>query len=177
MPGRLNRIFRTTKRVYKKALELDSDLYHLHDPELIPIGLKLKKKGKIVIFDAHEDVPKQILNKPYLNRLTRVIISKMFSLYEKYSTAKFDGIISATPSIRNKFLKLNNNTIDINNYPILGELNHNIPNWSNKEKQVCYVGGISTIRGIEEMVESISHLTTDTKIKLAGNFSDKKFRK
>ena len=57
--GRLNRIFKTTKKVLQRAIELDSDVYHLHDPELIPIGLKLKKMGKKVIFDAHED---------YLNR-------------------------------------------------------------------------------------------------------------
>ncbi|MBS9432242.1 glycosyltransferase [Photorhabdus hainanensis] len=173
LPGRLNRIFKTTDKVYKKALELDADLYHFHDPELIPIGLKLKKKGKIIIFDSHEDVPKQIFSKPYLNKFTRVIISKLFSLYEKYSAPKFDGIITATPSIRDKFLKLNNNTIDINNYPILGELYNENANWHEKEKQVCYVGGISDIRGITEMVESLSYLTTNTTMKLAGNFSDK----
>ncbi|OCQ54391.1 beta-1,6-galactofuranosyltransferase [Photorhabdus australis subsp. thailandensis] len=173
LTGRLNRIFKTTDKVYKKALELDADLYHFHDPELIPIGLKLKKKGKIVIFDAHEDVPKQIFSKPYLNKFNKIIISKLFALYEKYAAAKFDGIITATPSIRDKFLKINKNTIDINNYPILGELHNENTNWYEKEKQVCYVGGISDIRGITEMVESISHLTTNTKMKLAGNFSEK----
>ncbi|WP_350304116.1 glycosyltransferase family 4 protein [Photorhabdus viridis] len=177
LPGRLNRIFKTTERVYKKALELDSDLYHFHDPELIPIGLRLKKKGKTVIFDAHEDVPKQILSKPYLNKLAKTIISKTFSLYEKYAIPKFNGIITATPAIRDKYLKLNKNTIDINNYPILGELSNNNNNWDKKEKQICYVGGISAIRCIEEMVESISYLKTDTKMKLAGDFSEKDLEK
>ena len=44
--GRLNRIFKTSKKVLQKAIELDSDIYHLHDPELMPVGLKLKKLGK-----------------------------------------------------------------------------------------------------------------------------------
>jgi len=73
--GRFGRIFQTTKKVLAKALELDSDLYHLHDPELIPVGLKLKKMGKRVIFDAHEDLPKQVMAKHYLNAFTKTILS------------------------------------------------------------------------------------------------------
>src|SRR5665647_777042 len=46
LPGRLNRMFKTTLRVLKKSVEIDADLYHLHDPELIPVGMKLKRLGK-----------------------------------------------------------------------------------------------------------------------------------
>ena len=54
--GRLFRMLKVTRCVYKKALSIDADVYHIHDPELLPYALKLKRKGKKVIYDAHEDI-------------------------------------------------------------------------------------------------------------------------
>lgn len=167
--GRISRMTKTVNMVFKKAKQLNSDVYHLHDPELIPIGLKLKKLGKKVIFDAHEDLPKQILGKTYLNKPIKNILSKGFSFYEKYACAKFDYIITATPTIKDKFLKINRKAIDINNFPILGELSNEI-SWNQKVDTVCYVGGIAEQRGIKEVVKAMEYVLKAT-LSLVGQFS------
>lgn len=166
--GRISRMTKTVKNVFEKAKELESHIYHLHDPELIPIGIKLKKLGKKVIFDAHEDLPKQLLNKPYLTKNLRLLLSKIFLIYEKIMFKRFDFIVAATPIIRDKILLINKNTIDINNFPTIKKSSF-IQNWKNKKNEVCYVGGIDRSRGIYELVEAMNY-TRNTVLNLAGNF-------
>ncbi len=168
--GRLHRMLVKTKIARKKAIELDCDIYHLHDPELMPVARKLKRKGKTVIFDAHEDFPKQLLGKPYLNKTVSVILSKIFARYEKFICSKLDYIITATPVIRDKFKQFNPNSIDINNYPILGELASN-NKWEDRKNEICYLGGISKIRGIYELINSMEE-TKDIQLNLAGSFNE-----
>ena len=169
--GRFDRIRNAPGRVFTKAVQLDADIYHLHDPELIPIGLKLKRFGKRVVFDSHEDVPQQMLSKPYLNRPIRWGIAQALRSYEAWACKQFDGVIAATPFIRDKFLAINPNSIDINNFPLLDELASEA-SWAQKQPVVCYVGGISKIRGITEITQAMGLLKSVARLNLVGQFDD-----
>jgi glycosyltransferase involved in cell wall biosynthesis len=170
--GRLSRMTVTTRRVLNKALELNASIYHFHDPELIPVGLKLKKLGKTVIFDSHEDVEKDIHSKEYLKYKSNYAVAFLYKWFERYACSKFSAVVAATPFIRDKFLSINNRVIDVNNYPLLSEFKYDDKYWEIKEEAVVYVGGISRIRGVEEMVSAIG-LTHGVQLKLAGAFLDK----
>ena len=171
--GRISRFTKTVNLVFKKAIELNADIYHLHDPELIFIGLKLKKLGKKVIFDSHEDFPKQLLSKHYLNKIIAILLSKSFTYFERWACKKFDAVVTVTQQIGDKFSKINSNTVVINNFPLLDEL-VNSNNWNSKKSEIAYVGAIEKIRGIEQVLEALDY-SNNVKLNLAGMFSDKSF--
>lgn len=167
--GRLERVLKTTKRIFRMAVELDADIYHLHDPELLIVGLKLKRRGKKVVFDAHEDVPKQLLAKHYLHPMVRRVISWFFARFERHVCRKLDGMVAATPYIRDKFLAINPRSVDVNNFPMLGELESAVP-WEQKANEICYVGSIAQIRGIKELVRAMELTETPVRLSLVGSF-------
>jgi glycosyltransferase involved in cell wall biosynthesis len=169
--GRLNRIFRATKHALNKALELNSDVYHLHDPELLPIVRGLKKAGKQVIFDAHEDVPKQLKKKSYLNPLTRTLLSRVFGAYEKVVFKIVDFVVAATPAIETKFRRLGNVCYCVNNYPIIGELTKDLNSWAAKKNRIAYVGAIGNMRGIQQVVRAMEIQRSNVNLQLAGKFA------
>lgn len=167
--GRIYRMWVATRSMYQTALSLNADLYHLHDPELMPTGLKLKRRGKRVVFDAHEDLPKQILAKPYLDNVTRRILASFLSCYEAYACKYFDGVIAATPFIKDKFSLINRNTVDICNFPTLSELCDS-GDGRQKQRAVCYVGGLSQARGITEIITAVSQCRENIQLNLCGQF-------
>jgi glycosyltransferase involved in cell wall biosynthesis len=165
--GRLKRMWKTVNEVYQKAKEIDADVYHLHDPELLRVALKLKRAGKKVIYDAHEDLPRQILGKDYLK--FKNTISQIVEKYENRVARRLDAVITATPFIRDRFLKINPNTIDINNFPLLSEVDMS-DKIQEKQNKICFIGGISRIRGIAELVQSLEFV--DIQCDIAGKFPD-----
>lgn len=169
--NRFKRMTTTVQAVYKKALEIDATVYHFHDPELIPIGLMLKRKGKKVIYDVHEDVPRQILTKHWIPSIIRSLLGNTFEMFENYSSKKFDLIVTATPHIRDRFVENGCMSIDVNNYPLLREMQIENFSWKDKKDSICYIGGITKDRGIIEMVESLSYLN-NIKLFLGGKFSN-----
>lgn len=166
--GRFFRMRKTTRKVYNQALEINADIYHFHDPEMLRFALRLKRLGKKVIYDVHEDVPRQILGKYWINKYLRKLVSAFFERYENRIARKLSFIIAATPFIRERFFKLNHNCIDICNYPIIGE-NVVQSDWGIKKNEICYIGSITEMRGIIEIISALEHV--DARLNLAGEFS------
>jgi len=165
--GRLSRMVLGPFRLFRKAVRLRAAVYHLHDPELIPMGLALKLSGAKVVFDSHEDLPKQILAKSYIPAPLRAFAAGLAYAFQRAALPWFDGVVAATPPIRAFLLPMNKNTVNINNFPILGELAQATPRQPTGQS-ICYIGLLSQTRGILELVDAMALLPEGVDLLLAG---------
>lgn len=153
--GRIHRMLNVTRQIYCKAVELDADIYHFHDPELLPYGLKLKNKGKKVIFDSHENTVEQIREKHWIPAWMRTPLYYIFHIYQKYSCSRLDAIISVTPHICEYFSLINSNVSMITNYPTLKSLTCSDSYYINS---VCFAGGISKLWCHEAILQALEQV-------------------
>jgi glycosyltransferase involved in cell wall biosynthesis len=166
---RFSRVVKNGFLAFRNALRTKAEVYHFHDPELILTGLLLSLHGKKVIYDVHEDVPKAILNKEWVPPFLRKTFSSTFERIENWAARRMSLVITATPTIRNRFLSVGCHAVDVNNYPLLSEFQNLEVDWKQKGRAVCYVGSIDRYRGIVEMTQAIGKI--DGKLLLAGTFS------
>jgi glycosyltransferase involved in cell wall biosynthesis len=169
--SRLSRIAFQGFRCFKIAMALNADIYHFHDPEMIPYGVVLALLGRNVIYDAHENVPEDILNKEWIPKVLRRFTSKTISIIETIGVKCFSAVIAATPSIAARFSLSSDKCYVLNNYPST-EKSINIRSRIVGTSEVCYIGGIAKIRGIEVVLDAIADLNGMVQLNLCGQFSD-----
>ena len=166
--GRLSRMTLFSRKVYEAALQVNADIYHFHDPELLPYGLKLKKKGKKVIFDSHEFTAEAIWEKQWLPAILRGIIHACYRSYEYHICGKLDGVITVSPHIVEYYKKANPHTIQVANYPIVSELVLQ-PDFS--EQRIGFAGGVTEQWMHEGILKALEQLP-DCRYTLCGPCED-----
>jgi glycosyltransferase involved in cell wall biosynthesis len=180
LPKPRNRFERMTKVVWKLfrlASKQKAAIYHFHDPELIPIGLALKLFGRKVIYDVHEDYSGQILNKEWVgNVYFRKSVAFITNIIERMGASLFDGIVTATPDIGEKFPE--SKTMVLRNLPILGLIDKVKPINCKKDKPVIiYVGDLTKIRGVKKIIEAMEFVKDRAELWLLGKWETEEFEK
>lgn len=173
--SRRERMTRTPWNVYQAALQEDATVYHFHDPELIPVGMLLKTRGKRVIYDVHELVSADMKNREYIPRALRSLVGLAVAATQSVGAFMFDYIVAATPAIASNFPP--KKTVLVQNFPLLGELMSNQSCcFKDRPASFAYVGNIAAIRGIREMVHALSlvPMNLQCRLVLAGQFDDQR---
>jgi len=168
--GRLARMWIQTRRAQEALQGLQPGLLHFHDPELLPVGVRFARKGVQVVYDAHEDVPRQILTKQWIPSPLRPVLAGIFERYENSQVRTLAAVVAATPHITRRFASLAPRSVNVSNFPFLEELaprDAPLP----RERVVCYVGGIMRTRGALQMVRALAQLR-EVRLLLCGRFED-----
>jgi glycosyltransferase involved in cell wall biosynthesis len=149
--GRLSRVTLGGWDVWRAAVRENAAVYHLHDPELLFVGVLLRLTGATVVYDVHEDVPRQILVKPWIPRPLRRVVSAVAEMVESGLARAMSGIVAATPQIARRFP--GTRTVTVQNFVMPEELIVQEPTpYRTRPAVFAYVGGIATIRGVFEMI-------------------------
>jgi glycosyltransferase involved in cell wall biosynthesis len=139
-----------------KALEIDADVYQLHSPELLPLGLALKKAGKKIVYDAHEDMPRHILEKEWLPYFSRRAIATGFERYMHHALRRYDEIVSPHSHVVAAFQELLGKGVLIANFPLVGgNWDFSPGEYCARNDVLCYSGTVYAYSNQEEVVEAL----------------------
>jgi len=171
--GRLARMREQPAKALAAVRRCRPALVHLHDPELLPLGAKLAREGLTVVYDAHEDVPRQLLTKQWIPAWARRPLSAAFEVYENHRVRQLAAVVGATPHITQRFAAVARRSVNVSNFPFLDELAPAAlaADPPPRENAVCYVGGIFLTRGAFSMVRALP-LLPGVRLLLCGRFED-----
>jgi glycosyltransferase involved in cell wall biosynthesis len=129
-------------RAARLCLGLKAPIYHLHDPELIPLGLMLKRAtGGRVIFDAHENYAGFVQQKHYLPLAIRKASGIAMAGLEHLAATRFDAIIVADEGTAELYRAYGaTSPCVVRNFPILRLFEMDEGGEVEKEADVVYHG-------------------------------------
>jgi glycosyltransferase involved in cell wall biosynthesis len=166
--NRFERMLRRPRAAYHAAVALDADVYHFHDPDFLPYGVRLARAGKRVIYDAHEDVRTQVRYKDWLPRPSRGPVARAVARLEAACVAQVDAVVTPSLAARARLAPYQPNAVLVANYPRLEQI---VPavSWDGRSQAACYVGGITRLRGATVLVDAMAH--ADAELYMAGAIS------
>ncbi|MGW0228306.1 glycosyltransferase [Actinopolymorpha singaporensis] len=164
--GRAARMTVGVWRLFRPLLAQAADVYHFHDPELVPLATALRLCGRNVVFDAHEPLPAQILAKPWIPPRLRPVVAGATRLLVRLAGQGVTVVVAASPLVESVYAGARRMVV-VNNFPILpgddptagpagGQDNAECPPeipYDRRPRGIVYVGGLSDLRGLSAMLD------------------------
>lgn len=159
LPRPNNRFLRVYvgRRLGKRALEFDADLYIIHDTEVLNIAGYLSRHGKKVIHDAMETYPDYISEKPWVPNFLRSRVKKIVANSEMRGAKNCDGLIVAMRANEERLKPAGKPILTLHNFPFMSDILDEVPL---KENIILYAGGLTRFRKIREILKLSNHLNS-----------------
>jgi|688.fasta_scaffold178161_2 glycosyltransferase involved in cell wall biosynthesis len=171
--SRLKILLFAKKQFLTKSFHINADVYFIHSPELLSLGLLLKAKGKKVVYDAHEDLPRHILEKEWLPRFSRLPISFFSNIYLNFVFERIDALISPHNHIVERYKSINRNCILITNFSkTSSDFNFDLSEYLSRHKIICYSGTAYFHSNQIQILDSINDFE-DVIYNIAGTIPEK----
>ena len=142
-------------RTFLKALGKRADLYHFHDPELIPAGLLLRLLGKRVVYDIHEDNRTALEEREYLPSSLRTLAARILAWAEEGSSRHFH-LVLAERYYAERFPR-GETILNYARFPALDE-DRLLARPRAGNPRLIYTGNVKPYRGAHRHAELLQHL-------------------
>lgn len=163
--------------VFWRVLRLHPRIAHFHDPELIPVAVALRVFGLKTIYDAHEDLPKQLGDKDWAKGHFVRMALKAYAAWLEWCLRWLSAVIYVVDEQTES--RANSRTIMVRNFPrqdlfAMGETYWHL---TKLPLTVIYVGGLSRGRGIRELIDAVGMLPEgQVHFVLAGRWASRELR-
>lgn len=115
--GRLARMASGPVTVWR-ATRLRPDAIHVVTLELLPWALLAKLLTKtVVVYDSNEEYDRDMLDKEWLPRPLRPLVSRIVAKLEPAFGRRLDAVTTAVPATHEKFVRAGARTVQLWNYP------------------------------------------------------------
>jgi glycosyltransferase involved in cell wall biosynthesis len=152
--GRLARMTASVWDVYRRAIALKADLYHLHDPEMLSVAPLLRLRGAKVVFDMHELLPETVMSKHWIHPILRRLIRAVVNLAERLLLTGGNVVFAADVSVpRYPYVRRG---VSVRNWARISEMPP--PYKGQRRAAVTYIGAISHLRGSTVTIEALRRL-------------------
>ena len=167
---RLRQQWRLQLAAWRQSLRLRADVYHLHDPHLIPLGLALKLRGARVLYDAHEDYPGHARAKLADRPVRSAVKAGVWRTLEGAARRSLDGFVCACEEIAGHFPP--ERTTVLHNFPLHSDFappSDDVP-YARRPPVVLFLGAMKRFRGIHDAVRAMALLPDglDCRLRLVG---------
>lgn len=164
----------------------DFDAWHVHDPELLvlcaPLRLLIARRVRLV-YDVHEDYAAAVLSREWIPRPLRRTVSLITRWTERLLSSTVTMIVAATPTIAAQFTASDRRAVLVNrNFPLqaadpASTARHpGVPARRPGVSRCVYIGGLTSVRGIREMVDAMRLLDDEAvELVMAGPYESAEF--
>lgn len=157
------------QRMERFLYKFHADVYQINDYEFLPLGLNLKKQGKVVTYNLREYDP------DYRSRRFHVsILRKLYFKYSEHYLRKisrfYDAIFSCMPEMEEYIRGVMpcRHFASVANFPVVNKaFNLSFEDYCKRENIVSYFGTIYKISCQDEFLDAIQQLP-QVKYLLAG---------
>ncbi|HJZ62134.1 MAG TPA: glycosyltransferase [Miltoncostaeaceae bacterium] len=140
------------RRLVEEARRREVDVYHVHDPELLPGAVWLRRAtGRVVIYDAHEYLGQTTRTKPWIPGPFRTPTAVGAAHAERALARRLSGVVAVTEDLAVEFAATGVPAVSVANYAAAERFPDPGPA---DGPVVAYVGALDASRGLGLMLEA-----------------------